>query len=227
MAGGFQFATAESPFTPTYMTYVPPTLSEAEQRGDFSEEYAKPRKHSLWGGGSTSRKGSIFGQWSDDRETSRSKSIVAPPARRDPARTFSLRSKSVAVGAGDVMRPRGGPIGPPVGKDTTDSDIIIVTVRLHNPFRDGHLDGDDDLPNSRPAGRNFMRRMSTRLHLDHSAEKENKYKAVKMPRGEYKRHFARDAQGNYAGTEPRRSWTEDDLMNAYGMYQERPIDSTL
>jgi hypothetical protein len=53
-----------------------------------------------------------------------------------------------------------------------------------------------------------LRRLSTRVapSFDHSAEKEERYKAVKMPRGEYKKHFVKDAEGNYVGTEPEREW---------------------
>lgn len=78
----------------------------------------------------------------------------------------------------------------------------------------------------RPPPRSFLRRMSTRLHLDHSAEKEERYKALKMPRREYHRYFLRDASGNYAGSEPERPWSEAELMQEFGAYQDLPLHST-
>lgn len=63
--------------------------------------------------------------------------------------------------------------------------------------------------------------------LDHSAQKEERYKAVKMPRGEYKRHFRRDKDGNYAGSEPEREWNEAELMKEYEAYQDLPLSTVL
>lgn len=48
-----------------------------------------------------------------------------------------------------------------------------------------------------------------------------------MPRGEYKRHFARDSDGNYAGTEPQREWDEESINREYGAYQAVPIGYAL
>lgn len=59
--------------------------------------------------------------------------------------------------------------------------------------------------------------------FDHSAEREERYKAIKMPRGDYKRYFQRDKDGNYAGTEPERDWNEAELMKEFGHYQEMPL----
>lgn len=64
-------------------------------------------------------------------------------------------------------------------------------------------------------------------HWDTAAEKEQRYKAIKMPRGEYKRNFARDRHGNYAGTEPERDWDEQELMKEYEAYQEVPLHTIL
>lgn len=64
--------------------------------------------------------------------------------------------------------------------------------------------------------------------MDHTAEKEERYKAIKMPRGEYKKYFARDRDGNYAGTElPERQWNEEELLSRYGEYQAVPLHSIL
>ncbi|KAK4621951.1 hypothetical protein CLAFUW4_07501 [Fulvia fulva] len=110
----------------------------------------------------------------------------------------------------------------------TDDDVIIVTVRLSNNFRKSSIDGASDLP-SRPPARSFFRRISTRMsdNWDTAAEKEQRYKAIKMPRGEYKRHFARDREGNYAGTEPEREWDEEEVMREYAAYQEVPLHTIL
>lgn len=77
----------------------------------------------------------------------------------------------------------------------------------------------------RPQPRSFLRRLSTRIgsSFDHSAEKEERYKAVKMPRRDYKRYFQRDKDGGYAGTEPERDWDEDELMKEFEAYQDLPL----
>ena len=46
-----------------------------------------------------------------------------------------------------------------------------------------------------------------------------------MPRRDYKRYFARDRLGNYAGTEPEREWDEADLQREFGMYQDMLLRS--
>lgn len=46
-----------------------------------------------------------------------------------------------------------------------------------------------------------------------------------MPRRDYKRHFARDRDGNYVGTEPEREWYEDDLEREFGQYQSMALRS--
>lgn len=43
---------------------------------------------------------------------------------------------------------------------------------------------------------------------------------VWMPRGEYKKHFAKDNSGRYIGTEPQREWTEEELEDEFGQYQK-------
>lgn len=63
--------------------------------------------------------------------------------------------------------------------------------------------------------------------FDHSAEKEERYKAIKMPRGDYRRYFQRDKDGNYAGTEPERQWDEADLMKEFEAYQDLPLHTVL
>lgn len=75
-----------------------------------------------------------------------------------------------------------------------------------------------------PPPRNFFRRMSTRVL---SQPDRDTYKAVKMPRGEYLRHFRHDAQGHYAGTEPEREWAEEEINEKYGQYQEMPLRAVL
>ncbi|GIZ47920.1 hypothetical protein CKM354_001099700 [Cercospora kikuchii] len=152
------------------------------------------------------------------------------PARRNSSlathrvpRTFgsaTVRTRSLGFGAGVVYERD--------YQEPSDDDVIIVTVRLSNQFRKLSVDGGDELP-SRPQRRSFLRRLSTRMGsgLDHSAQKEERYKAVKMPRGEYKRHFRRDKDGNYAGSEPEREWNEAELMKEYEAYQDLPLSTVL
>jgi hypothetical protein len=66
--------------------------------------------------------------------------------------------------------------------------------------------------------------MSTRVLTQGSPDK---YKAVKMPRGEYARFFKHDAQGNYVGTEPEREWGEEEIMAKYGQYQHLSLRSVV
>lgn len=46
-----------------------------------------------------------------------------------------------------------------------------------------------------------------------------------MPRRDYKKYFARDRDGNYAGTEPEREWDDADLQREFGMYQDMALRS--
>ena len=43
-----------------------------------------------------------------------------------------------------------------------------------------------------------------------------------MPRSEYRKHFARDKNNFYVGTEPERMWTAEELDEEFGMYQDSP-----
>ncbi|OBT97513.1 hypothetical protein VE01_04576 [Pseudogymnoascus verrucosus] len=45
-------------------------------------------------------------------------------------------------------------------------------------------------------------------------------KAVRMPRREYKKFFAKDKDGKYIGTEPQREWTQEELEDEFGQYQK-------
>ncbi|EME43178.1 hypothetical protein DOTSEDRAFT_72532 [Dothistroma septosporum NZE10] len=154
------------------------------------------------------------------------------PARRDSA-LAAHRDHKIFNAAPSGVRTRSiggfGNSGVVFERDAppTDDDVIIVTVRLSNKFRKSSVDGASDLP-SRPPARSFFRRLSTRMsdHWDTAAEKEQRYKAIKMPRGEYKRHFARDREGNYAGTEPEREWDEQTLEQ-YRAYQDVPLHTIL
>lgn len=59
-----------------------------------------------------------------------------------------------------------------------------------------------------------------------SGEKEGvlKVKVVFMPRREYKKFFARGVQGEYVGSEPERSWTEEELDEMFGMYRPPKVE---
>jgi len=105
----------------------------------------------------------------------------------------------------------------------SDDDILMVTVRLTSDFRRSSIEGCEDLPD-RPSPRGFTRRLSTRWH---GSVDEEKYQAVKMPRREYRRHFKRDRDGTYIGTEPERQWSEDDIARKFGGYQDLSLKSIL
>jgi len=53
------------------------------------------------------------------------------------------------------------------------------------------------------------------------AKKDRIMKVVYMPRIEYTRNFARDANGLYIGTEPHRRWTEEELDGKYAQYRPK------
>jgi hypothetical protein len=46
-------------------------------------------------------------------------------------------------------------------------------------------------------------------------------KVVYMPRGEYLKHFARDRQGAYVGSEPEQKWTVGELEERFGRYRRK------
>jgi len=119
----------------------------------------------------------------------------------------------------------------------TTIQIIIVTVKISKKIRRNSY--DDPLPERydcfhhtttqvtngahnvyRPPPRSFLRRMSTRVLAQPDADT---YKAVKMPRGDYQRHFRHDKDGNYSGTEPEREWSEDEIKGRYDQYRDVPL----
>ena len=106
-------------------------------------------------------------------------------------------------------------------RQPNDDEIIIVSVRITSRF--GRTSAGDELP-SRPQPRSYLRRVSTRLR--DSIDKDT-YKAVQMPRRDYKRLFRRNRDGNYTGTEPERQWTQDDIDRDFGRYQDMPLRSIL
>lgn len=129
--------------------------------------------------------------------------------------TFRTRSIGGPFSAGVVFE-REVDDSPP-----NDAEIIIATVRVTDSFRRASLETGSELP-SRPRPRSFLRRWSTRLS---SPQDQNTYTALKMPRRDYKKWFVRDREGNYAGSEPEREWTRDDLDEEFGKYQSMPIRS--
>jgi hypothetical protein len=53
------------------------------------------------------------------------------------------------------------------------------------------------------------------------SEKSGKItKVVFMPRAEYLKHFAKDYDGQYIGTEPQKDWTAEELEEKYGKYRK-------
>lgn len=41
-----------------------------------------------------------------------------------------------------------------------------------------------------------------------------------MPRRDYLKYFAKDYDGTYTGTEPQRTWTEEELEQTFGKYKK-------
>lgn len=54
-------------------------------------------------------------------------------------------------------------------------------------------------------------------------EKEGKLRVVYMPRREYLKYFAKDDDGNYIGTEPQRSWTDEELDEIFTQHVPPPL----
>lgn len=53
------------------------------------------------------------------------------------------------------------------------------------------------------------------------SEKSGKItKVMFMPRAEYLKHFAKDYDGKYIGTEPQKEWTAEELDERYGKYKK-------
>ncbi|KAK5120036.1 hypothetical protein LTR85_007113 [Meristemomyces frigidus] len=145
-----------------------------------------------------------------------SSSGASTPTGTSPSssRKSSIRSYGQPFGAGVVIERSAPP---------SDDDLIIVVVRLSSPFRRKSLEPCEELP-GRPPRRSFLKRLSTRWQ---GLESEDKYKAIKMPRVDYKRYFVRDKHGKYGGTEPERQWCEADVMREFSAYQHMPLRSIL
>ena len=48
-----------------------------------------------------------------------------------------------------------------------------------------------------------------------------------MPRRDYRRYFARDASGKYVGSEKERTWSIEDLLRAFGCYQDVVVKASV
>jgi hypothetical protein len=142
---------------------------------------------------------------------------TSPPARERPRNTVTYRTRSIGGPfCTGVYFERQIDLSPP-----NDEEIIIATVRVTNSFRRASIEGSTELP-SRPPARGFIRRLSSRIN---GTPDPDRYTAIKMPRKDYKRYFARDRQGNYAGTEPEREWSQEQLDEAFGEFQDMPLRS--
>ncbi|RFU30061.1 hypothetical protein B7463_g6274, partial [Scytalidium lignicola] len=96
----------------------------------------------------------------------------------------------------------------------TDESIIPGIVV------DYEVSGGNDEEKSKSKRSSFL----SRLKGEPLPSKNSKpTKVVYMPRGEYLKHFARDSNGEYSGTEPFKRWTEVELEETYGKY--RPATS--
>ncbi len=164
------------------------------------------------------------------RSASIAKSAPAiPPSQTDAP--SALRKASTGIVEPRVVTYRTRSIGGPFGAvyferevDTSppnDDEIIIVTVRVSDPFRRASIEGNAELP-ARPRKRSFIKRVSTRV----SGPTDGcRYTALKMPRKDYKKYFAKDRNGFYAGTEPERDWSDLELQQVFGRFQEMPLRS--
>ncbi|TKA63882.1 hypothetical protein B0A55_10146 [Friedmanniomyces simplex] len=140
----------------------------------------------------------------------------------------SSRSHSVSPGASPIQtRSDGCPFSPGLvierspststsASPRIDDDLVLVVVRVSSRC---DPEVTDELP-ARPPKRTFLHRLSTRFL---AASDANDHKVIRMPRGDYRRHFARDAERRYAGTEPEREWSAEDLRRGFGQYQETPL----
>lgn len=158
-----------------------------------------------------------------------SESPPSPVPRNGSITTITTRAITLNHGAGVQMERN-------ASQTRSDDEIILVTVKLSNKER--RQSYDDALPTRyvtqivfvalltgrRPPKRGFLRRMSTRIL---PPADEEKWKAVKMPRGDYKRYHIRDRDGNYAGSEPQQEWDEEDIKREYAAYQDLPVGSAL
>jgi len=143
----------------------------------------------------------------------------APQAKDRPPRMNPTKFRTRSIGgpfSSGVYFERQIDLSPP-----NDDEIIIATVRVTNSFRRASIEGCDELP-SRPQPRSFLRRLSSRISTPPDPDRHT---AIKMPRRDYKRYFARDRNGNYAGTEPEREWSQEQLDAAFGEYQDMPLRS--
>ncbi|GAB7360189.1 hypothetical protein MBLNU230_g7951t1 [Neophaeotheca triangularis] len=154
----------------------------------------------------------------EHRENSNSNSNSMDATPLEPRRksvAHAVRTRSLGGPNGGIIYERAEVIPP------TDDDIVIVNVRLTDKLRRSSAGSFSDELIPRPAPRSFLRRISTRLG---SPGAEDRYKAVKMPRSAYKAYFAKDKDGNYAGSEPERDWDEADLMQQFAEFQEMPLE---
>ncbi|KAK4893156.1 hypothetical protein LTR27_008496 [Elasticomyces elasticus] len=156
------------------------------------------------------------------------RTFVPPQTPRQISATSSTSSRTHSVASSDkfsgvTTRSDGCPFSPgivfersPATSPRSDDDLIFVVVKISNRAA---LETTDELP-SRPAKRHFLRRLGTRILGPNDADD---FKAVRMPRSEYKRHFARDGLRQYVGTEPEQQWTEEDLKLEFGQYECTPL----
>jgi len=57
------------------------------------------------------------------------------------------------------------------------------------------------------------------LALGRGVGSSSDVRVVRMPRGEYLKHFARDRYNVYIGTEKERIWTDEELELRFGRYR--------
>ncbi|KAH6711817.1 hypothetical protein BKA61DRAFT_578247 [Leptodontidium sp. MPI-SDFR-AT-0119] len=101
------------------------------------------------------------------------------------------------------------PIHPPFR--FTDQSLIPVIIRIPRSEVDSSI-----------RSKKTSRGLVGLLRGTHTSKSASDITVIRMPRSEYLRYFARDKNNKYIGTEPERRWTEQDLEEEFGVYQDLP-----
>ncbi|ELR10554.1 hypothetical protein VC83_00203 [Pseudogymnoascus destructans] len=88
-------------------------------------------------------------------------------------------------------------------KYTDDSMIVVIVMNVVSAQKPKVVEGK----------KSFMSKFK-------KDKEPSTTKAVRMPRCEYKKFFAKDKDGNYIGTEAEREWMEEKLEDEFGQYQK-------
>ncbi|OBT79963.1 hypothetical protein VF21_01547 [Pseudogymnoascus sp. 05NY08] len=144
-------------------------------------------------------------KWIPYRENGEVKYMRAEEAQ-DSGSTGGVLRHSKPSAWGNMVAPVGFVAQAPqlLQEKYTDDSIIVVIVTNVVPA---------EKPKVVEGKKSFMSKFKKDKDLSNT-------KAVRMPRREYKKFFAKDKDGNYIGTEPQREWTEEELEDEFGQYQK-------